>query len=71
MKAENRRKLHQELGLPPPGEEPAFLPHPLLDQLLEMVLALGAELWVERERMKRELVNRVFAPLGRVAQEEP
>ena len=33
-----------------PTDEPAFLPHPLLDQLLETVIALGAELWVERDR---------------------
>jgi ubiquinone/menaquinone biosynthesis C-methylase UbiE len=67
MKAENRRKLHQELGLPPPGEEPAFLPHPLLDQLLEMVLALGAELWVEGDR--RRILEKLLAERGILAPE--
>lgn len=30
--------------------EPAFLPHPMLDRLLDITVALGAELWAERER---------------------
>lgn len=34
----------------PPEAEPAFLPHPLMDQLLQTVIALGAELWIERDR---------------------
>jgi hypothetical protein len=34
----------------PPETEPAFLPHPLMDQLLQTVIALGAELWIERDR---------------------
>ena len=40
------------IALPEPGEEPDFLPHPLLDHLLEAVIALGAELWVERDRRR-------------------
>ncbi|MCC5868285.1 MAG: hypothetical protein JJU27_07205 [Gammaproteobacteria bacterium] len=31
-------------------DEPQFLPHPLLDRLLDISTALGAELWAERER---------------------
>lgn len=38
------------IDMPAPGEEPAFLPHPLLDALLEAVVALGGELWIERDR---------------------
>jgi len=34
----------------PPETEPAFLPHALMDQLLQTVIALGAELWLERDR---------------------
>ncbi|MEM8981482.1 MAG: hypothetical protein AAGC71_00555 [Pseudomonadota bacterium] len=38
------------IGMPAPGDEPQFLPHPLLDALLESVVALGGELWIERDR---------------------
>lgn len=41
-----------KIELPKPGQEPDFLPHPLLDHLLEAVIALGAELWVERDRRR-------------------
>ncbi len=37
-------------GVPQPGQEPAFLRDPALDQLLDAVLALTAELWIERDR---------------------
>ena len=40
------------IGLPGPGEEPHFLPHPLMDRLLEAVIVLGGELWIERDRRK-------------------
>lgn len=33
--------------------EPNFLPDPLQDRLLETAIALGGELWVERERRAR------------------
>lgn len=33
-----------------PKDEPSFLGHPMLDTLLESVVALGGELWVERDR---------------------
>ena len=32
--------------------EPAFLSHPLLDRLVESVMVLTAELWVERDRRR-------------------
>ncbi len=37
-------------GVPQPEQEPAFLRDPALDQLLDAVLALTAELWIERDR---------------------
>ncbi len=40
------------IGLPPPDSEPSFLSHPLLDRLLEAVIVLGGELWIERDRRK-------------------
>lgn len=46
----------------PPSAEPAFLPHPVLDALLEAVVALGAELWVERDR--RMTLERLLAERG-------
>ena len=49
---EASRAQVESIGLPPPGVEPAFLPHPLLDRLLEAIVALGGELWIERDRRK-------------------
>ena len=42
----------ESIGLPGPGEEPHFLPHPLMDRLLEAVIVLGGELWIERDRRR-------------------
>lgn len=44
------------------AQEPAFLPHPLLDRLLDVSVALAAELYAERER--RETLERVLAARG-------
>ena len=46
------REQVESIGIPPPGVEPAFLPHPLLDRLLEAIVVLGGELWIERDRRK-------------------
>ena len=46
------REQVESIGMPPPGVEPAFLPHPLLDRLLEAIVVLGGELWIERDRRK-------------------
>lgn len=40
------------IGMPEEGQEPSFLPHPLLDALVESVIALGGELWIERDRRR-------------------
>ena len=42
----------ERAGLPGPGEEPHFLPHPLMDRLLEAIIVLGGELWIERDRRR-------------------
>jgi hypothetical protein len=42
----------ERAGLPGPGEEPHFLPHPVMDRLLEAVIVLGGELWIERDRRR-------------------
>ncbi|MEO0574824.1 MAG: hypothetical protein AAF004_05125 [Pseudomonadota bacterium] len=40
-----------------PDDEPHFLPDPVQDRLLEAMITLGGELWVEREyRMRLEAV---------------
>ncbi len=49
---EASRAQVESIGLPPPGVEPAFLPDPLLDRLLEAIVVLGGELWIERDRRK-------------------
>lgn len=54
--------------LPTPGEEPSFLPHPLLDHLLESVVALGAELWIERDR--RMTLEKLLEEKGVLSREE-
>ncbi len=45
--------------------EPAFLSHPLLDRLLESVMVLSAELWVERDR--RRILEQLLAEKGIVS----
>ncbi|HPF26747.1 MAG TPA: hypothetical protein P5528_14045 [Steroidobacteraceae bacterium] len=40
------------IDMPPETDEPAFLPHPLLDRLVDVALALGAQLYVERDRRR-------------------
>ncbi|MEM1090861.1 MAG: hypothetical protein AAF552_16505 [Pseudomonadota bacterium] len=40
------------IGMPEAGQEPSFLPHPLMDAMMESVLALGGELWIERDRRR-------------------
>ncbi len=56
------------IGILPDGVEPTFLPHPLLDALLESVIALGGELWIERDR--RQTLEALLAEKGLVTQEE-
>jgi hypothetical protein len=37
---------------PAPAPEPAFFDNPAIDHLIAVTLELGAELWVQRERMR-------------------
>ena len=58
----------------PPETEPAFLPHPLMDQLLQTVIALGAELWIERDRrmaLEAVLVERGVIDAGEIENHRP
>jgi hypothetical protein len=54
--------LRRHYGIPELGDEPVFLPHPTLDRLIDVVLALGAELWAERDR--RRILEAVLAERG-------
>ena len=58
----------ESIGLPGPGEEPHFLPHPLMDRLFEAVIVLGGELWIERDR--RRALESLLHSKGIVAPEE-
>ena len=62
------RSQVEGIGLPPPGEEPHFLPHPLMDRLLEAVIVLGGELWIERDR--RRALESLLQSKGIFAAEE-
>lgn len=48
--------------------EPSFLPDPVQDRLLEIAIALGGELWVERERRVR--LEAVLISKGILCREE-
>lgn len=58
----------ERAGLPGPGEEPHFLPHPVMDRLLEAVIVLGGELWIERDR--RRALESLLHSKGVVTPEE-
>ena len=48
--------------------EPAFLPNPVLDRLLESVMVLSAELWVERDR--RRVLEQLLSERGILSAED-
>jgi hypothetical protein len=50
-----------------PAPEPAFFDNPAIDNLIAVTLELGAELWVQRERMR--VVERLLAEKGIVTPE--
>ena len=58
----------ERAGLPGPSEEPHFLPHPVMDRLLEAVIVLGGELWIERDR--RRALESLLHSKGLVMPEE-
>lgn len=47
---------------------PAFFDHPAIDHLIGVTLELGAELWVQRERMR--LMERLLAEKGLVTAQD-
>lgn len=44
--------VNSPIDMPPESDEPAFLPHPLMDRLVDVALSLGAELYAERDRRR-------------------
>ncbi len=67
MTTEEERRQHG-IDLPQEGEEPSFLGDPVVDSLIESVIALGAELWIERDR--RMLLESILEEKGLVARDE-
>lgn len=54
-------------GKPTPAPEPAFFDNPAIDNLIAVTLELGAELWVQRERMR--VIEKLLAEKGVVTPE--
>ena len=52
---------------PVPAPEPAFFDNPAINNLIAVTLELGAELWVQRERMR--VVEALLAEKGMVTPE--
>ena len=50
-----------------PAPEPAFFDNPAIDNLITVTMELGAELWVQRERMR--IIERILAEKGVVTAE--
>lgn len=50
-----------------PAPEPAFFDNPAIDNLIAVTMELGAELWVQRERMR--IIERILAEKGVVTAE--
>ena len=50
-----------------PAPEPAFFDNPAIDNLIAVTMELGAELWVQRERM--HIIERILAEKGVVTAE--
>ena len=47
---------------PAPAPEPAFFENPAIDHLIAVTLELGAELWIQRERMR--IIEKLLAGNG-------
>jgi hypothetical protein len=52
---------------PIPSPQPAIFDNPAIDNLIAVTLELGAELWVQRERMR--IIERLLADKGVVTPE--
>ncbi len=55
------------IAAPAPAPEPAFFDNPAIDNLIAVTLELGAELWVQRERMR--VIEKLLAEKGVVTPE--
>lgn len=54
-------------SIPAKSPEPAFFDNPVIDNLITVTLELGAELWVQKERMR--VVETLLAQRGVVTAE--
>ena len=54
-------------SIPAKSPEPAFFDNPVLDNLITVTLELGAELWVQKERMR--IIETLLAQRGVVTTE--
>jgi hypothetical protein len=54
-------------AMPSAAPEPAFFDNPAIDNLIAVVLELGSELWVQRERMR--VLEKLLAQKGIVSAE--
>lgn len=52
---------------PQPAPLPAFFEHPVIDNLVTITLELGAELWVQKERMR--VMEAILAEHGVITRE--
>lgn len=57
-----------EGGTPLVGEHPVYLPDPVVDAAIRMLVELSAQLWIERER--RLVTERLLQAKGLLAREE-
>jgi hypothetical protein len=57
-----------ERQLPDPAPQPAFFDNPAIDNLMAVTMELGAELWVQKERMRA--IERLLAERGVVTAED-
>ncbi len=56
-----------ETGTPIAGDNPVYLPDPVLDATVRMVVELAAQVWVDRERLL--VVEQLLAERGVVTRE--
>jgi hypothetical protein len=59
--------MSERKSAPLPAPEPAFFDNRAIDDLIAVTLELGAELWVQRERLR--VIERLLAERGTVTSE--
>ena len=60
-------RIMSERPLPVPAPQPAFFDNPAIDNLMAVTMELGAELWVQKERMR--VIEKLLAERGAVTAE--